>query len=234
MKMKKTAEYRVFAGFTLVELLVVISIIAMLASLLLPALRQAKNSALGITCKNNLKGAGTVNLYYASDYADYCLPAFTASPWAHWYETALSNKYLNPKVLSCPLNKDHRPSESYVSGSAYYLDIPALSGEPRTYLWNMNTGFEYPTGTFITSFVKLSSMREPSLGIIAFCGNWESGSNPFSGYQWTRRCSTDPSPIDRIFPVHNKKFIFVFSDGHVDEYTSTKYETDLKNKSINN
>src|SRR5437660_563907 len=43
------------AGFTLVELLVVISIIAMLMLLIGPAVQSARNSARRLECKNNVK-----------------------------------------------------------------------------------------------------------------------------------------------------------------------------------
>ena len=51
-------------AFTLVEMLVVISIIGTLAALLLPAISRARESARGVECKNNLKQFG-VDLYPA-------------------------------------------------------------------------------------------------------------------------------------------------------------------------
>lgn len=59
--------------FSLIELLVVITIVAILAALLLPALQRARERAKGILCINNLKQLGTAILMYGDDSGGYML-----------------------------------------------------------------------------------------------------------------------------------------------------------------
>jgi len=55
------------SGFTLVELLVTISIIVMLISLLTPAIGRAIAKAESVRCANNLSQVGIAVLNYAAD-----------------------------------------------------------------------------------------------------------------------------------------------------------------------
>ena len=55
-------------GFTLIELLVVISIIALLLAILMPALRNAKEMARGLTCMSKEKQFGIAMAAYGADF----------------------------------------------------------------------------------------------------------------------------------------------------------------------
>jgi prepilin-type N-terminal cleavage/methylation domain-containing protein/prepilin-type processing-associated H-X9-DG protein len=77
-------------GFTLVELLVVIGIIALLISILLPSLNQARENAKSTQCLNNVRQIGIAFMMYANENKGY-LPNLTASrsarrntDWIFW------------------------------------------------------------------------------------------------------------------------------------------------------
>jgi prepilin-type N-terminal cleavage/methylation domain-containing protein len=64
-------------GFTLVELLVVIAIIALLVSILLPALSNAQEQARVVMCKSNLRQVGLAILIYTEDHDGFIPPYYS-------------------------------------------------------------------------------------------------------------------------------------------------------------
>ncbi|MHC4442952.1 MAG: type II secretion system protein [Planctomycetota bacterium] len=58
-------------GFTLIEVLVVVAIIALLASILIPSLSAARRSAKTVKCKHNLHQIGVAMEAYLHKYKDY-------------------------------------------------------------------------------------------------------------------------------------------------------------------
>jgi len=61
-------------GFTLVELLVVVAIIALLIAILLPGLKKARGAARSVVCASNQHQLGLAFTSYSGDYRDYITP----------------------------------------------------------------------------------------------------------------------------------------------------------------
>ncbi len=73
------------SSFTLIELLIVIGIIAILSSMLLPALAQSKRKAHEVKCVSNIRQLAMANIYYANDANDYLVPLTTDGANKEWW-----------------------------------------------------------------------------------------------------------------------------------------------------
>ncbi len=72
-----------YAAFTLLELLIVLAIIAVLISLLLPALNYAREQARWVNCKSNLQQINNALRMYANDFRDRYPDAQTTGNFAY-------------------------------------------------------------------------------------------------------------------------------------------------------
>ena len=117
----KTLDSRSRNAFTLIELLVVMAIIAILAAMLLPALRSTKEAANGVKCMSNLRQLGVCLRLYTTDYNNVVPTAYPRCPnWpgycpgstvpdayrATWLGTLYDLNYCrNIALMKCPSDR---------------------------------------------------------------------------------------------------------------------------------
>ena len=95
-------------AFTLIELLVVIAMIALLLSILMPALRAAKDQAKQTVCTGHVKGLVLAMMMYVDDYDGKTHDSPNNGLW--------DNAWQNPAIV-----REYGPNENYSYwGIAYY------------------------------------------------------------------------------------------------------------------
>jgi len=204
-------------GFSLIELLVVVSIIAILACLVLPATRLVREAARGVACSSNLRQLGMGFMVYADEDGGRFPPfADGAYPTACLYRF-YPNLLHDAGIVEVTQWRDR----SYGSSVTGIWRCPVVSDAAIT--WGGGYGVnEDGTGThgcsYLRSIVRATVTRAPSRLLISDAENnqgsgpyktWAASGCPVCAGTWTDR--------RRVAARHGggRSSNVCFMDGHV-------------------
>ena len=208
MRLSIFQDVKAQSYFTLIELLIVIAIIAILASMLLPVLKQARERGRWAMCISNLKQYGYAVAAYRNDYRDFNIDTEQSAWWAT-VPPYLSRADHKTRILSC--NGVPTKYENSLTGET----------RPGYYGWTYwgNQHFNTKDGTKRFDNVKDSEVVRPSKlfhvmeAIEKFTTNRSSGMyGDFSG--------TYPASKAKVLGFHTGRHNGLHYDGHV---SSPKY-----------
>lgn len=227
-------HYRNIMRFTLVELLVVIAVIAILASLLLPSLNKARDTARGIACGNNIRNFLLGANSYMDDYNE--MIKITKTDWTDIYSTSTSfigyliynNKFLYPFVdpkFLCPnvIARNNRfRFSAYTAAYTAYGSPSLMANYLRISFYGMVRGRDDDANPFELSqnvagyyIHKRGLVRMPSQkALFAETNNYNESQNN-EGAWLVRKTTANPSSMVRVDYTHSKRANVAFWDGHI-------------------
>ena len=206
-------------SFTILELLVVISIIMILASLLLPALRRAKAAAHMTQCASNMKQIGILMAQYV-DENNSCYPLSydAGDPYAFWAgKLAAGSGLKSLEIFICPsVNRENLNPDLIRTNTTIEQK---LSGTTTAYTsYAVSRYGTSPNRTEVDGIFKVVRANNlPSNMLVAI--DFEVDAQPHDGWYSTWHGDfLDGGPgisSTRLMARHNRRFNVLYTDGHV-------------------
>ncbi len=205
------------AGFTLVELLVVISIIAMLLSILMPSLSNARQQAKSLVCRNNLKQLWIGWHLYSNDNNDRLCER---DDWANKWIGASDPEYNTDLAL-----KTGR-LWPYVEEAKLYKCQSYKGWLNRQYFVSCAMGTMGSLGCRDSLYIKMPDIDNPTERIVYLEGAIYRDFDKYGTPETLRNCYIIDRKNYNIWhdmtsrPAvrHNEGNNLVFADGHVEYY----------------
>lgn len=136
------------AGFTIVELFIVLAVVAVLLALFLPAVMRSRQPAARINCVNHLKQSGLACKTWALDNGDKFPMGVSTNmggamePSSDTYLAAqfqvMSNELSTPKILVCPNDAKRAYATNFATlkdeNISYFLNVDAADDTPESLL----------------------------------------------------------------------------------------------------
>ena len=186
--------------FTLVELLVVIAVIAILASMLLPALNQARERARTISCTNNLKQIGLAHQFYSGTFDDWIVSAEDRS--GKTWMKSLFDIGLPRESMYCPAG-----AESKLRIGFWFIDTPNYL--TLGYAQNRHLSHAKVGGTV---YRKVTQYAKASRTVLMFDDRFQAVTDLWYASYWD--VTVDDARLPHYL-AHGRKLNVLLLDGHV-------------------
>ena len=205
--------------FTLIEMLIVIAIIAILASMLLPALNKAKEKAQAVSCINSAKQIVLSCNQYANDFGflplnnDDSIPLEKGRPvYVLWQSGYLKNR--NIFKYGCAVRRPRQ--EARFTPQQYAESVFTTRYGYNPYVGYIQGGQVYihPFGNYVCTPVRLGRIVNPShKALISDTSRDDAASMDYVRYYSD---ITTENSSGRSFYCHNSRSNFAFIDGHAE------------------